>query len=462
MWRAIIAGMVAALAVTSGAAWARQPVTMWFWGATPNYRRALDDALVKPFNASQSQYELVIEYRRTVDNDVRVASMGGGGPDLVYTSGPSDVLTLARAGKLAPLDGYAKSFGWNDRLQGALLASCMSQGHLYCLPLSQEVDGMFYNKAVLKKYGWTVPKSKAQVETIMRQAQAAGLYASVTGNRLWQPVNENYSSIFLNQFVGPKDMACLVAGRSRWTSPRVLQSMLELRRWYRSGFLGNKDYFALDFDISLLLLKQGRSPFFFAPTILFQWAPKYFSGTEAENIGFAPIPQLSANSPYPFYDIGTAFTYSVNARSKVKDGAAQVLNMMLSPRFITQVAKDWPGYWAPPLKQFPSDPQADPTGRLYYQTMAQVSQAVAAGNYGYRTGTFLPPNTKDIFVTDVEAVWLDQETPQQMLEKVQRIFDHERTLGLVRAPARSLAGCPEVLSAAGGGASTVSLEPSAF
>ncbi len=162
------------------------------------------------------------------------------------------------------------------------------------------------------------------------------------------------------------------------------------------------------------------------------------------------MPRLSPNSPYPFYDIGTAFTYSINAKSKVKDGAAQVLNMMLSPRFITQVAKDWPGYWAPPLKQFPSDPGADATGRLYYKTMAQVSQAVAEGDYGYRTGTFLPPNTKDIFVTDVEAVWLDQETPRQMLEKVQRIFDHERRLGLVRAPARSLAGCPQPPASAAG------------
>lgn len=442
MWRAVIAGVVAALALPYGTAYARQPITMWFWGATPVYRRALEDALVKPFNASQDKYTLVIEYRRTVDNDVRVATIGGGGPDLIYTSGPSDVLTLARAGKLSPLDGYAKTMGWTDRLEGPLLASCSINGHLYCLPLAQEADGLFYNKAVLKKYGWSVPRTMAEAEATMKAAQAAGLYASVTGNRLWQPVNENYSTIFLNQFVGPQNMACLVAGKSRWTSPGVVQSMVELKRWYRSGFLGNQDYFALDFDISLLLLKQGRSPFFYSPTILFQWAPKYFNDAEAENIGFAPIPQMSPNAPYPFFDIGTAFTYSINARSKVKDGAAQVLDMMLSPRFITQIAKDWPGYWAPPLKHFPNDPTADATGRLFYHTMGMIDQAIAKGDYGYRTGTFLPPNTKDIFVTDVEAVWLDQETPQQMLEKVQRTFDHEERLGLVRPPLRSVTSCP--------------------
>jgi raffinose/stachyose/melibiose transport system substrate-binding protein len=222
--------LVAALTLLPGPARARKNVTMWFWGATPDYRRALEDALVKPFNASQDKYTLVIEYRRSVDNDVRVASIGGGGPDLIYTSGPSDVLTLAHAGNLAPLDDYATTMGWNDRLQEPLMASCRVGGHLYCLPLSREVDGLFYNKAVLKQHGWTVPTTLAQAETIMVQAQAAGLYASVTGNRLWQPVNENYSTIFLNQFVGPYDMACLVAGKSLWTSPRVIQSMVELKR----------------------------------------------------------------------------------------------------------------------------------------------------------------------------------------------------------------------------------------
>jgi raffinose/stachyose/melibiose transport system substrate-binding protein len=78
--------------------------------------------------------------------------------------------------------------------------------------------------------------------------------------------------------------------------------------------------------------------------------------------------------------------------------------------------------------------------------MGMVSQAITDGNYGYRTGTFLPPNTKDIFVTDVEAVWLDQETPMQMLEKVERTFDHERGLGLVRPPSRPVDNCSEELA----------------
>ena len=75
---------------------------MWFWGASPANRQALEDALVKPFNSRQSQYRLVVEYRTTVDNDVRIAAIANRGPDIIYTSGPVDVSPLARAGKLEP------------------------------------------------------------------------------------------------------------------------------------------------------------------------------------------------------------------------------------------------------------------------------------------------------------------------------------------------------------------------
>lgn len=66
-----LGALTAALMVTS--AYARQPVTLWFWGAPPNLQEVMQRDLVEPFNASQEDYELVIEFRNSVDNDVRVA-----------------------------------------------------------------------------------------------------------------------------------------------------------------------------------------------------------------------------------------------------------------------------------------------------------------------------------------------------------------------------------------------------
>ncbi len=413
----------------------REPVTMWFWGASPEYRAALDAALVRPFNASQSRYELTIEYRASVDNDVRVAVMGGTGPDLIYTSGPSDVTPLARAGKLAPLDAYAQHYGWNQRLLAPVLDTCRQFGHLNCVPLSLEADGMFYSRSLFKERGWLPPTDGAGVERIMQQAAASDLYPSATGNKSWQPVNENFADIFLNQYVGPTALAELLNGRGSWTSPAMVKAMTELNRWFAHGYLGGGDYFSLDFDKSLVLLHDHRAAFIFAPTILFQWAPHYFLPADGDDLAFAPFPSLTPDVPYPLYDIGVAFTYSINANSMVKEGAAAVLDRMLSPEFVLEIAKAWPGYWAPPLKAFPSDAAASGIVQTYLRAMQTITLAVANGNYGFRVGTFFPPATRNVFIRDIEAAWVGEETPEQMLEKAARRFAQEQRLSLVRSVA---------------------------
>lgn len=417
----------------AGVAQARETITLWFWGAPPVFRQALQDALVTPFNQSQDKYALVIEYRTSVDSDVRIAAIANRGPDIIYTSGPTDVIPLARAGKLAPMDAYAERFGWNDRLLGPVLNTCREFGHLYCVPPSLCVNGMFYNKAVLKANDWPVPKTRDEVEAIMKAAQAKGLYASATGNKGWQPVNEDYASIFVNQVVGPKKLYGLLTGSVSWTSPEMVAAVTELDRWFKSGYLGGHDYFSLNFDGALALLHQKRTPFFFGPSFSYQWAMNYFKGEEADELGFAAFPQMDPNLPYPIYDIGSAFTFSINANSQVKDGAAEVLDMILSSKFVLAISKVWPGYWSVPLREFPREETAEGIFKSYFESMADISAAVKDGRFGFNMVSFFPPATKEVFIEDVEAQWFDEETADQLLRKAGTAFARERSRGLTQA-----------------------------
>ncbi|WP_423065084.1 ABC transporter substrate-binding protein [Devosia sp. CN2-171] len=419
-------------AMQSGTTLAKDKVTMWFWGASPAYQDVLKKSLKEPFEAMQSDYELEIEFRNSVDNDVRVSVMANQGPDLVYTSGPSWVTPMAKANKLEPLDAYAEKYGWTDRLVAPALNSCTTGGHLYCLPPSILADGMFYNKAVLEANGWTVPKTGEELEKIMLEAQKLGMYASATGNKGWQPVNENYSSIFLNQYVGPEKLYKILKGEMPMNSPEVVEAMSNLDRWYKAGFLGGSDYFSLDFDTSLKLLSEGKTPFFFAPDFAYQWAINHFTGDKADDIGWTAFPQMSGSVEYPVYSIGSAFTYSINAASKHKDAAAQVLDIMMSPEFVVSMAKVWPGYWAVPLKDFPSDPEATGVVKAFYDSAKEVADAVAAGNFGYKVQAFFPPATTDVFIKDVESMWLSKETPEKVVEEAAKAFDKELSRGLVQ------------------------------
>jgi hypothetical protein len=143
------------------------------------------------------------------------------------------------------------------------------------------------------------------------------------------------------------------------------------------AFSAASDYFLLNFDSSLALLHQGRAPFFFAPSFAFQWATNYFQGADADDLGFAPFPNMNPALPYPIYDPGSAFTLSINANSRVKDGAAEVLNWILSSRFVLDISHAWPGYWSIPLKSFPRDPTATGLVRTYYQSMADITRCRA-------------------------------------------------------------------------------------
>jgi raffinose/stachyose/melibiose transport system substrate-binding protein len=431
MMRRLIAVAAAAVALSTPAL-AREPVTIWFWGAPPNLQEAFAKVLIEPFNASQDKYELQIEFRNTVDNDVRVAVLAGEGPDLVYTSGPSYIAPFAKAGKLEPLDAYAKKLGWSDRLLKPVLDTCQQLGHLYCVPPSLISDGMFYNKALLAEKGWPVPKTLAEAETVMKAAQAAGLYASVTGNKGWQPVNENYASIFINNMVGPAKFYDILTNGASWDSPEMKAAIGESKRWFEAGYLGGKDYFSLNFDQSISLVHDKKSPFFFAPSIGFQWATNYFKGDEAGDFAFAPFPQIDPKLPYPVYDLGVAFTLSINANSKVKDGAAAVLDMILSPDFAKHMAEVWPGYWGIPLKQFPADPQATGLTKSFLEAMATMTAAVDKGSFGYKIGTFFPPATGEIMFKDIEAVWLGKETADDMLAKAGKTYAEEKAKGLVQ------------------------------
>jgi raffinose/stachyose/melibiose transport system substrate-binding protein len=421
-----------------GRGWAaeREPIRLWFWGAPPNLQEALRQALVEPFNASQSRYTLEVEYRNTVDSDVRVSVMAGQGPDLIFTSGPAYIARFAKAGMLEPLNRYVSRYRWDERLLTQVTSSCKLGGQVYCVVPAVVTDGMFYNKAVLKEHGWSVPTRKDQLVEIMNAAQKLGMYASVTGNKGWQPVNEDYASLFVNQVAGPMGFYDVLTGATPWDSAAMRRAIEESARWFRAGYLGGHDYFSLNFDQALALLHSHRTPFFFAPSFAYQWATNYFKGAEAGDLGFAPFPNIAADVPYPTYDIGVGFTLSINAESQVKDGAAAVLDRIQSADFVRAISRGWPGYWAVPLRNFPNDPDADPIAATYYAATIQIMQAIRQGRFGFKIQTFCPPATTNVFIDELESVWLGKMTAEALLKKAGQAFEREKARQIVVVPSR--------------------------
>ena len=97
-----LAGVATLLAACSGSnagGGDREKLELWFWGATPNQRAALEKNLVDAYNESQDEYALEVTFNERVDSNIQTALSAGEGPDIVYGSGPSFVAPFAETRK---------------------------------------------------------------------------------------------------------------------------------------------------------------------------------------------------------------------------------------------------------------------------------------------------------------------------------------------------------------------------
>ncbi|MDR1431919.1 MAG: extracellular solute-binding protein, partial [Propionibacteriaceae bacterium] len=368
-----------------------------------------------------------------VDKNIQVALSANRGPDVVYGSGPAFASAYAAEGKLADMTPYAEKYGWKDRLLDSMYESGTYGGKLYSLPNSIEDIGVFYNTKVLDTLGVGIPKTYAEFTAVLDKAAAAGLYPSVTGNKGWKPVNQNYISLFLSQVAGGKAVYNALQGTIPWTDPALVKAVQASADFYNAGYLAGKDYPSLNFDQSVKLLSQGKSPFFIGPSLVFQFTSNYFNDEEGNtaDLGFMPFPPINPDLPSPYYTLGTTASLSINAASSKQDGAAMVIDYMMSANFAKEMNQTWPGYWAVPLKDFSLAAEdfsglAKPFVTAMHETIAGVNE----GNYGYFAGTFFPPATAAAF-TDIDSVWLGNVTAEQFLANIQKVFDDELAKGLV-------------------------------
>ncbi|WP_152909881.1 ABC transporter substrate-binding protein [Pseudactinotalea sp. HY160] len=418
---------------TSAGADGRENIEMWFWGATPNQRAALEENLIDAYNESQDEFTLTVTFNERVDSNVQTALSAGEGPDIVYGSGPSFVSPYAQAGKLVDLDDYSEEYGWQDRILPPIYESGTVDGSLYAVANSINTVGVFYNTAVLDELGVAVPTDLASFEKALAAAKDAGLYPSVTGNKGWQPVNENYASMFLTAVAGPDALYKALTGEKPWTDDAFVDAVAMSAEWYQNGYLGGGQYTNLNFLESMQLLADGQSPFFIGPTLAFQFAAEFFNedAGNVEDLGFMPFPTAGEGLDSPLFTLGTTASFSINAASKHPDAAAAVIDMMMTEDFMTEMSGVWPGYWAVPLVGVELDPSSyDGLSVAFAEAINEIMPAVEDGRFGYFTGTFFPPQTQQALV-DIDTVWAGKVDADSFMEGVEQTFAKEFEAGAV-------------------------------
>lgn len=416
---------------TGGATEERKQLTMWFWGTSDYQRTAMEAYLVDGFNASQDEYALSVEYRASVDNDITVALSGGSGPDIVYGSGPAFVAGYAAEGLFVNMDEYAEKYGWEDRIVDAFYDLCKVNDNLYSLPGALSSIGIFYNKALLETNDWAVPTTYEELISVMDQAISAGLHGGIIGAKDWRYTNDWPISMMLASVAGPEAVYKCLSGEQKWNSPEIVAAVEEMVNWYNKGYFGGEDYWNVDANECCQMVLDGDVPFFFAPLNGFQWLKNVASSDEQlADIGFIPMPSKGSNDPAVM--IGSVCTFSINAKSDNPDGAAAVLDYMMTVDFASKMSSDWPGYWGLPVKEI-SDMDSskfEGASAQYIEACSSVINALNTGKFGYMASSCFPAVTYETSI-DIDTVWFGDKTVEEYLDSLDAAYAEDVAAGSV-------------------------------
>jgi raffinose/stachyose/melibiose transport system substrate-binding protein len=410
----------------------KKPISFWYEAASADQQQQVEKLLVAPFNAAHPEDDLSVDFRGAdLDKQLRIAMLSGSGPDIVYTGGPAFIAAEASAGQLLDLGPLAQKLGWEDRVLPVFLELGKYGGKLYALAKTYETLGLFYNKTVFDKNGWQVPTTIDEFEQVADAAKAKGLVPLGAGNSDLRATNEIYVSIALNAVAGADVLYKVLTGALPWTDPAMVAAIDRMKAWWDKGYYG-PNYLSITGEQGFAQMAAGQAAMASTGTWAFQWF-NYLKQSSME-AGFAGFPSLKGDPAFP---LGVGSTFSINAQSANIDGAAAVLDMIFTPKFYAEMGSVWPGEWNLPLKDL-SGVELTGVPPLYTEVMKNLAAAVAKGQYGYTSYTFMPPATDDYLISGIEDVWLGRTSSKDYLAKLDETFKREKSQG--KAPSMPARG----------------------
>ena len=406
------AGLVAlsfGLAQSDAVAQDKKPISFWFGKAGPENQAHLQSLLIDAFNEAHPDQDLTIDFRgEALAKQLRVALLAGEGPDIVYTSGPSYVASMARAGQLLPLDDYAASFGWDQRILHVFFDLGRYDGRLYALPKTYETLGLFYNKTLFDKNSWTVPTTTDELEALADKMLAKGIVPFAAGNADWRPTNEHYVTIALNSVAGPDNVYKALTGQIPWTAEPFVAAIDKLNSWWQKGYFG-PNYFSLTSEQAFAQVATGEAGMSPTGTWNFENIAPYFPAEQCRG-GLRRLPSApSVGAPVYALGIGTTFPSPRLRRTLTAQPRCSTTS---SPTSSTATSIR-PGR-ASGTRRFAISRRSRCRPTCFPSTLVRWRIWLAPStraNTATRPWTFLPPATDTYLVSGIEEVWLGRPPP---------------------------------------------------
>ncbi|MFE2423034.1 ABC transporter substrate-binding protein [Streptomyces hokutonensis] len=291
------------------------------------------------------QYTGWDDYLKSIDTTMSADSA----PDIAqYVSGMNN---LVKGRLLLDVGAYAKAYGWPGKFPGLDQITFSSDGRttgtgaLYGVPGGLSFEGVYYNKAKVKRLGITVPPTSVdELEAMFAKAKAAGETALVAGN-LDGGLNHPFN-VLLSLYMKPADRQAWAFGHqgAKITGAEAVTAAATLKRWVDKGYVTPKVNGVSDNDATAAFAK-GTGVF----RISGNWAAAAVAKGLGADAGLFSAPP--ADKGGTLHTTGAGVYYCVSSRTKNAAAAAAFLDFCASEEAAPLIAKS--GFMAPDASAMP-------------------------------------------------------------------------------------------------------------
>ena len=385
-----------------------EQIALTIWNFEPDHED-VDKEIASMFTAMYPNVEVTIVEKDFEQYFTLLATQfqAGQGPDAFGTLGVSNstMLDLADEGLLEPLGDYFDV----SQYPAWLIRLFTYNGHVYSIPgLFEDYIGVFYNKTVFADNGLSLPKTQAELVTIMDTLLAAGISPfTVPGKDAFG------TGIFIDLLANAyaPDWNDEFPEKAVFNDPRFIAVLQMFVDWRDSGYFGT-DYAANDEASSIMQLLRGEAGMLAHGN----WLTASMEGADIGAFHFQGPNGGDAGVTSPKESYGL----SVNSQSAHKDMAIEFAKHYASPevqQLIGTVGQ--------------AVPSSCPAAKDVYTENPILLEFAAGENMGisfFNMGGLVPRKGVDYFTAMTEllqSLLLGSVTPEQCAEQLEGTVDYD-------------------------------------
>ncbi len=379
-------------------------MTVWHNENVKLYQEAHPDVLIDIISSSTGD-----EYLTQVTT--KMAS--GDDIDILQGWTLARMQPFAEAGRLKSLNPFFKEDpAFRNFLQDSPLESTTFNGEVYGIPLELAAEAIFYNKAIFREVGVSIPTTYEEFLAIIPAIRKAGFIPIGLGN------SESWIGtipyMMIAERIGGLEMYenTVMNARGKWTDTPFVKAAEELQKWISLG--------AFEPNVNGIPAVEGIARFNNGEAAMFfmgSWSLPTFYEELGDDLGVFNLPTMKdGKGSSSHWIIIPNQAMSIGANSKHPEIAVDFLKFMLSKERQKALAKS--GIIVTTKVQLSKD-EVNPV------------QADIIESLGKSTGAMYPwdvpmGNALGAELNNATANFYDGANPQKVMEDFQRISETER------------------------------------